>query len=92
MNRAERDFGAVSDMFDSLVKQVSQLLPDFGTHQGFDGKALKSAFNRQRDSRQGQDLGPGRPLGQARVSLHRSERPAAQESKKMVWLQDPFTR
>ena len=42
MNRAERDFGAVSDMFDSLVKQVSQLLPDFGTHQGFDGKALKS--------------------------------------------------
>ena len=37
MNRAEREFGAVSDMFDSLVKQVSQLLPNFGTHQGFDG-------------------------------------------------------
>ena len=42
MNRAEREFGALSDMFDSLVKQVSQLLPDFGTHQGFDGKALES--------------------------------------------------
>ena len=42
MNRAERDCGALSDMFDSLVKRVSQLLPDFGTHQGFDGKALES--------------------------------------------------
>ena len=42
MNRAEREFGALSDMFDSLVKRISQLLPDFGTHQGFDGKALKS--------------------------------------------------
>ena len=41
MNRAERDCGAVRDMFDSLVKRISQLLPDFGTHQGFDGKALK---------------------------------------------------
>ena len=42
MNRAERDCGAVSEMFDSLGKQVSQLLADFGTHQGFDGKVLKS--------------------------------------------------
>ena len=42
MNRAEHDFGAVSERFDSLGKQVSQLLADFGTHQGFDGKALKS--------------------------------------------------
>ena len=37
MNRAERDGGAVRDMFDSLVKRISQLLPDFGTHQVFDG-------------------------------------------------------
>ncbi len=42
MNRAERDCGTVSDMFDSLVKRISQLLPDFGTHQVFDGKALES--------------------------------------------------
>ena len=40
MNRAEREFGVVSEMFYLLVKRVSQLLPDFGTHQGFDGKAL----------------------------------------------------
>ncbi len=42
LNRAERDCGAVSGMFDSLVKRISQLLPDFGAHQGFDGKALES--------------------------------------------------
>ena len=39
------------------------------------------------DSRQGRDLGRGSPLGQARVSLHRLQRPAAEESKKMVWIQ-----
>jgi hypothetical protein len=33
-------FGAVSEMFYLLVKRVSQLLRDFGTHQGFDSKAL----------------------------------------------------
>ena len=61
LNRAERDCGALSDMFDSLVKWISQLLPDFGTHQGLDGKALETAAQETQctghiDARVGRDF------------------------------------
>ena len=49
-------------------------------------KSAYSRFNRQRYSRQGRDLGHASPLGQARVSLHRSERPTAEESNILDWL------
>ena len=92
MNRAERDFGAVSERFDSRVKPVSQLLADFGTHQGFDGKALKSHSTGNDIAGKGRTSDPDTRCGKHEYHYTDQNGRPHKKVKSLVWLQALFAR
>ena len=55
-------------MLIDLREQLMAVLPDFGQHLGYDGKAIDSHSTGQVDSKSGQLFRPGCRLGSSRNS------------------------
>jgi hypothetical protein len=53
----------IHEMFDALVEKLSTLLPDFGEHLSFDGKAVLSYSTGQKSSKTGKTSDPDADYG-----------------------------
>ena len=50
LEKAEEEHGLITEMFESMRGELFDLLPDFGKHLGYDGKAIQSNSTGRKNS------------------------------------------